>query len=162
MAHPESWRCDFERCQQCPECLPTMEPTKSPSIHPTFGPTTDPTKSPSSPTHTPSNAPTSCPSVIPTLRPTLEPNWICLGDEKSTIDLDFTDATIVYSNLGGNYNGVDPEETYYRGVATLHGNRVNLRITTDDDTYNCRGNPCSWVRNGMLGQVPMRGTSTDD
>jgi len=97
---------------------------------------------------------------MPTLRPTLEPSLICLGDEPPTINIDFTYATVVYSNLGGNYDDVDPEETYYREVATLNGNRVNLRITTEDDTYNCVGEACSWVKNGMLGQVAMRGTST--
>ena len=49
-----------------------------------------------------------------------------------------------------------PEEIYYANVATVDGQTVNLRVTTDD-AYSCIG--CGNVRDGMLGQVNMKGSS---
>ena len=57
------------------------------------------------------------------------------------------------------HNNDDPEEIYYQGIGTLGGQRVNLRITSDDYA-SCEGESCSWVKSGQLGQIPMKGTST--
>ena len=76
--------------------------------------------------------------------------------------MDFANAEVVYANLGGQANNVDPEEIYYRGVGVVPAEgggskRLNLRVTKTSGDYNCIG--CSSVNVGPFGQINMKGQS---